>query len=97
MNAVTGNDLRHAVVIGAGPGGLASAMLLRAAGARVTVLERSDRVGGRCASFMQDGFTFDYGPTFYLYPSVLRETFAACGRSLDAEVELKRLDPMYRL
>ncbi|EKE43823.1 hypothetical protein OCGS_2157 [Oceaniovalibus guishaninsula JLT2003] len=88
---------RHVVVVGAGPGGLASAMLLRAAGARVTVVERSDRVGGRTASFTQDGFTFDYGPTFYLYPQVLREIFAACGRSLDAEVDLRRLDPMYRL
>ncbi len=72
-------------------------MLLRAAGAEVTVLERSDRVGGRTASFEQDGFKFDYGPTFYLYPEGLREIFAACGRVLDDEVELKRLDPMYRL
>ncbi|SPJ25294.1 phytoene desaturase family protein [Palleronia abyssalis] len=88
---------RHVVVVGAGPGGLATAMLLRAAGAEVTVVEKSDRVGGRTASFTQDGFTFDYGPTFYLYPQVLREIFEACGRSLDDEVELKRLDPMYRL
>ncbi len=88
---------RRAVVIGAGPGGLATAMLLRAAGAEVTVLERSGDVGGRTSSFTQDGFTFDYGPTFYLYPDVLREVFDACGRSLDEEVDLRRLDPMYRL
>jgi len=88
---------RKVVVIGAGPGGLASAMLLRAAGAEVTVLERADRVGGRTASFTQDGFTFDYGPTFYLYPTILREIFGACGHDLDAEVDLRRLDPMYRL
>ena len=88
---------RRAVVVGAGPGGLASAMLLRAAGAEVTVLERSDRVGGRTASFTQDGFTFDYGPTFYLYPQVLRQIFSACGYDLDDHVALTRLDPMYRL
>lgn len=102
MNAMTGVGPRgggaaRVVVVGAGPGGLASAMLLRAAGAEVTVLERSDRVGGRTASFTQDGFTFDYGPTFYLYPTILREIFAACGRDVDAEVDLRRLDPMYRL
>ena len=98
MNAISGGaSARNVVVIGAGPGGLASAMLLAASGAKVRVLERSDRVGGRTASFTQDGFTFDYGPTFYLYPEVLREIFAACGRSLDAEVDLRRLDPMYRL
>ncbi len=92
-----GDGARHVVVIGAGPGGLATAMLLRAQGAEVTLLEREDRVGGRTASFTQDGFTFDYGPTFYLYPEVLREIFASLGRSLDEEVDLRRLDPMYRL
>jgi phytoene desaturase len=97
MNVVSPSDARRVVVVGAGPGGLASAMLLRSAGAEVTVIEREDRVGGRTASFTQDGFTFDYGPTFYLYPDVLREIFAACGRSLDEEVDLRKLDPMYRL
>ncbi len=97
MNVRPGSRARKVVVIGAGPGGLASAMLLRAAGAAVTVLERADRVGGRTASFTQGGFTFDYGPTFYLYPAILREIFAACGQDFDAEVDLRRLDPMYRL
>ena len=97
MNVVSSAEPRRVVVIGAGPGGLATAMLMRAAGAEVTVIEREDRVGGRTASFTQDGFTFDYGPTFYLYPDVLREIFDACGYSLDEEVDLRRLDPMYRL
>ncbi len=85
------------IVLGAGPGGLATAMLLRARGADVTLFERSDQVGGRTGAIRKDGYTFDIGPTFYLYPDVLREIFAACGRSLDDEVELTRLDPMYRL
>ena len=97
MNDTFRSGHRDVVVIGAGPGGLATAMLLRAAGARVTVLERGAEVGGRTGAIRQDGFTFDVGPTFYLYPQVLREIFAACGRSLDDEVELTPLDPMYRL
>ncbi|TNC48492.1 phytoene desaturase [Rubellimicrobium rubrum] len=88
---------RRVVVIGAGPGGLATAMLARAAGAEVTVIERGDRVGGRTAGIEQDGYVFDTGPTFFLYPEILREIFAACGRDLDIEVPMVRLDPMYRL
>lgn len=85
------------VIVGAGPGGLANAMLLAKAGCKVTVLERKDRVGGRTSTFGADGFKFDVGPTFFLYPRVLREIFQMCGRSLDAEVDLVRLDPHYRL
>jgi phytoene desaturase len=89
--------MRRAVVVGAGPGGLAAAMLLRAQGADVTVIERAPRVGGRTAAIEQDGFTFDTGPTFFLYPDILREIFAAAGRDFDALVPMHRLDPLYRL
>jgi phytoene desaturase len=85
------------VIVGAGPGGLAAAMLLSAAGLRVTVLERLDRVGGRTSTLELDGFRFDRGPTFFMQPDSLREVFAMCGRSLDDEVELIRLDPHYCL
>jgi phytoene desaturase len=85
-------------VIGAGPGGLAAAMLLAAHGAHVTLFERDSVPGGRTRSLTgEGGFRFDLGPTFFLYPRILREIFAACGASLDHEVELLRLDPLYRL
>ncbi|HEX6111137.1 MAG TPA: phytoene desaturase family protein [Geminicoccaceae bacterium] len=85
------------VIAGAGPGGLAAAMLLAHAGAGVVVLERRDRVGGRSATLHAGGFRFDLGPTFFLYPQILAEIFAACGHRLEDEVELLRLDPMYHL
>ena len=85
------------VIIGAGPGGLAAAMLLRHAGCDVTVLERLDRPGGRTSAIEHDGYRFDLGPTFFLFPEVLRSIFATCGRSLDDEIELIKLDPHYRL
>jgi phytoene desaturase len=87
----------HVVIVGAGPGGLASAMQLAQAGARVTVLERQSWVGGRTATFEQAGFKFDIGPTFFLYPRVLNEIFASVGLELMEEVPMKRLDPQYRI
>jgi phytoene desaturase len=85
------------VIVGAGPGGLASAMLLAKAGVDVTILEKRSTVGGRTSSIEADGFRFDTGPTFFLYPQVLREIFAVCGYSLEKTVPMERLDPQYRL
>ncbi|MCE9631185.1 MAG: phytoene desaturase [Planctomycetia bacterium] len=85
-------------IIGAGPGGLATAMLLAQAGVRVRVLERLPVPGGRTSTISTpEGFKFDLGPTFFLYPRVLDEIFATCGRDLRDEVEMVRLDPQYRL
>jgi len=84
-------------IVGAGPGGLAAAMLLAKAGCRVRVFERSAVPGGRTSSFNLQGFRFDLGPTFFLYPRILREIFSSVGRNLDDEVKLIRLDPLYRL
>jgi phytoene desaturase len=88
---------KRVFIIGAGPGGLAAAMLLARSGVQVTVIERSSTVGGRTSSIKSSGFTFDLGPTFFLYPRVLAEIFQAVGRDLRDEVELVRLDPQYRL
>jgi phytoene desaturase len=92
---------RRVGIVGAGPGGLAAAMLLRQAGAEVTVYERHPAVGGRSATITAPGpdgdFRFDMGPTFFLYPRVLSDIFSACGYDLDREIELIRLDPQYHL
>ncbi|MEM1423169.1 MAG: phytoene desaturase family protein, partial [Planctomycetota bacterium] len=84
-------------VVGAGPGGLASAMLLAASGVRVRVYESQPVVGGRSARISKDGYHFDTGPTFFLMPYVLDEIFSACGKRVSDYVHLHRLDPMYRL
>lgn len=88
---------RKVVVVGAGPGGLASAMQLAHAGCDVTLLERSDRVGGRTSAIEGNGYRFDCGPTFFLYPRVLGEIFRSVGRDLIEDVPMTRLDPQYRL
>jgi phytoene desaturase len=88
---------KQVVIVGAGPGGLASAMLLAGAVAKVTVLERLPQVGGRTSVFEREGFRFDLGPTFFLYPLALERIFAAVGRDLHREVELVQLDPQYSL
>ena len=84
-------------IVGAGPGGLASAMLLAASGATVTVFERGADVGGRSRVLELDDYRFDTGPTFFLYPQIIREIFTHCGYDFDREVEMVRIDPLYEL
>lgn len=88
---------KETLIIGAGPGGLASAILLASAGVKVKIIERLPMIGGRTSSIEADGFKFDLGPTFFLYPRVLEEIFQAAGTSLRDEVEMIRLDPQYRI
>jgi len=48
-----------AIIIGAGIGGLTSALMLARKGVRVALLENQSRAGGCCTSFTVKGFTFD--------------------------------------
>ena len=86
-----------ALIVGSGPGGLASALLLAHSGVDVTVLEKEEQVGGRTKLVHKDGYTFDRGPTFFHYPEVIEEIFKAIGRDAHKELGLMPLDPMYRL
>ncbi|HET9075246.1 MAG TPA: phytoene desaturase family protein [Solirubrobacteraceae bacterium] len=85
------------IVIGAGLGGLATALRLQALGADVTVLERRATPGGRAAQLQTGGYTWDTGPSLITMPWVLEETFAAGGLDLHSEVTLHKLDPLYRI
>jgi phytoene desaturase len=85
------------VVVGAGLGGLGAAMRLQGAGHDVTVVEARERPGGRAYQLRDGGFTWDTGPSLITMPWVLEETFAAGGLDMDAELTLRRLDPMYRI
>lgn len=95
--AVAQGGKPHAVVIGSGFGGLAAAVRLGARGFRVTVLERLDAPGGRAYVHHQDGFTFDAGPTIVTAPFLLEELWALCGRRFSDEIDLRLMDPFYRI
>jgi phytoene desaturase len=85
------------VVIGAGLGGLGTALRLQGAGHDVVVVEQRDTPGGRAAQLRDDGYTWDTGPSLVTMPWVLEETFAAGGLDLHREVTLRELDPFYRI
>jgi len=88
---------QHAIVIGAGFGGLAAAVRLGARGYRVTVLERHDQPGGRARVFREAGFTFDAGPTVITAPFLFEELWELCGKKLADDVDLRPVSPFYRI
>ncbi|MFC6644613.1 phytoene desaturase family protein [Granulicella cerasi] len=84
-------------IVGAGPGGLASAMLLASRGFAVDVYEKANRIGGRNAELTLGPYRFDLGPTFLMMKFLLDELFQETGRAIEDYLTCIQLDPMYRL
>lgn len=85
------------VVVGAGFGGLAAAIRLRAMGHDVVVLEATEQAGGRASVFHRGGHVFDAGPTVITAPYLIDELFTALGRDRRDYVDLLPVDPFYRV
>ncbi|MDX2257514.1 MAG: phytoene desaturase family protein [Hyphomicrobiaceae bacterium] len=91
-----GEAATTAVVIGAGLGGIAAALRLRAKGYRVVLIERGPRIGGRAQVFEKDGFRHDAGPTVITAPFLFDELFELFGKRREDYVTFVPLDPWYR-
>ncbi|MEX0931202.1 MAG: phytoene desaturase family protein [Candidatus Paceibacterota bacterium] len=88
---------KKVIVIGAGPGGLSSAMILAHRGYDVTVYEKQGYIGGRTSALKAGDFTFELGPTFVMLPQAFEEVFTLTGRKLSDYLDMKLIDPLYRL
>ena len=86
----------RAIVIGAGFGGIAAALRLRARGYTVELIDRAPRLGGRAQVFESDGFRHDAGPTVITAPFLFDELFELFGRRRQDYIEFVPLDPWYR-
>ncbi len=86
----------HVVVIGAGVGGLVSALQLAARGLSVTLLEAADAPGGKMRQPLVDGAAIDSGPTVFTMRWVFDQIYASAGASLDQELKLNTLPVLAR-
>ncbi len=85
---------QHALIIGGGLGGLATALRLSVQGWSVTVCEGGATVGGKLNRWSRDGFIFDTGPSLITMPWVFEELFEEAGSNLKEHVELIPLNPL---
>src|SRR3954470_8535353 len=92
-----GGKKKSVAIVGAGPGGLATAMLLAHRGFRVQIFEKQDVIGGRNAELNLGEYSFDLGPTFLMMKFLLDELFVEGGRLSSDYLQFHRLDPMYSL
>ncbi len=91
------NKKKPVVVIGAGLGGLATALRLRRRGWDVTVVEKQPRPGGRSNLLLENGFRADTGPTILVMKSAFAELYQDIGQDLHQRLRLVQLDPNYRI
>ncbi|HOU42531.1 MAG TPA: FAD-dependent oxidoreductase, partial [Promineifilum sp.] len=85
------------IIIGAGIGGICSAIHLAQQGLHVTVVEKNNRPGGRCDRISREGHHFDTGPTLLVMPLLYEEEFARLGVPMREALDLTRVDPTYHL
>ncbi|NDC12785.1 MAG: phytoene desaturase [Actinobacteria bacterium] len=86
----------HVLIVGAGLGGLSTALRLAGAGRKVTILERESFPGGRCGILNKGGYAFDTGPTVLTMPSLIDDALSCVGEKLSDWLELMPLNPLYR-
>ncbi len=89
--------MRHVAIIGAGLGGLATALRLRQHGFKVTVLEKQVRPGGRSNVIEENGFRVDMGPTILVMKDTFEEMYRSIGHDINTRLEFAQLDPNYRV
>ena len=85
------------IVIGSGFAGLAAAIRLQAAGHRVQIIEKREKVGGRSYQLIDRDYIFDMGPSLITAPELIDDVFAAAGKRTEEYVRIVPLDPYYRL
>ncbi len=84
------------IVVGAGIGGLVSALMLAARGLDVTLLDSADAPGGKMRALEVDGAHIDAGPTVFTMRWIFEQILDQVGSSLHELVTLKPLSVLAR-
>ncbi len=85
------------VIVGAGIGGVATAIKLAQNGYQVTVYEKNPSPGGRVSQIIREGHRFDLGATIFLMPEIYRDTLANLDINLDDFIEFLPMTTLYQL
>lgn len=84
---------KKVLIVGAGIGGLATALRLAKKGFAVEILEKNTQAGGRINRIEKDGFTFDTGPSFFSMSYEFEQFARECNIKLPFSYQA--VDPLY--
>ena len=82
--------LQKTIIIGAGIGGIASAIRMKNKGHNVIVFEASDKAGGKLNEFKENGFRFDMGPSLFTMPHYIEELFKQSNKNISNYFEYQK-------
>ena len=88
---------KSSVIIGAGIGGIATAVYLAKAGYKVDIYEKNSTPGGRCGQLIREGHRFDLGATMLMMPGIYRDIFGSLGIPLFEDGEMTPLEDLYKI
>ena len=83
-------------MVGAGLGGLATALRLAHRAHKVTLLEKTEVVGGRNRIVQVNDCTFDAGPTLLMMLDPFFKLFKDVGEKFEDHLDISLCDPNYR-
>ena len=81
------------IIIGAGLGGIATALRLSFAGYKVTLIEKNSVLGGKISPLDHKGYKFDRGPSLITLPQHFIELYEDVGENIEDHIKLVNLNP----
>lgn len=93
---MTNSSKAKVIVIGAGLGGLSTAISLATLGYDVNVFEKNEKVGGKLNLMEIDGYSFDMGPSIFTLPHLFKRLWERAGKNMEDDVPLQAVTPHWR-
>jgi len=88
---------KKVIIIGAGVGGLATAVRLLKNGYEVEIYEKEEKIGGRVNIIETGTFRFDLSASILMMPDSYKEIFSYVNKNYNDYLEFIQIDPTYRL
>lgn len=89
--------MKKVIIIGAGIGGLCTAIRLLNKGYEVTILEKENKIGGKLNFKEYNGFKFDLTASVLMTPDIYTKIFEEVDKDYKEYFELINLDLIYRV